>query len=213
MSVQEAAKFRKAIKIYDKSKAVSESDLKTILATGALAPSFNGLEPVKVIIIKDQKLKEQAALSCFMLGNQQKVKDAPILALLLGTNGDYLTSKEFLTNRLGRIFSRETLKTNVRGMSNYLKSYPSPDMFSDEQTHLVASFMALQAADLKIGSSIMGGITPLQAASFFTEHNIVDPTKWHLSLGMLFGYYMLKEQVSLAYELLRMNLLAFFKLN
>jgi len=35
----------------------------------------------------------------------------------------------------------------------------------------------------------MGGITPLQATSFFIEHNIVDPTKWHLSLGMLFGYY------------------------
>lgn len=103
MSVQEAAKFRKAIKIYDKTKAVSESDLKTILTTGALAPSSNGLEPVKVIIIKDQKLKEQAALNCFMPGNQQKVKDAPILALLL-------RSKWWLFN-IWRIFN-QSLRTN-----------------------------------------------------------------------------------------------------
>ena len=189
MSVQQAAQFRKAIKIYDKTKTVSKADLKTILTTGALAPSSNGLEPVKVIIIKDQKLKEQAALNCFMTGNQQKVKDAPVLALLLGANEDYLTSEQFLTKRLGRIFEGEALKSNVKGMSNYLKTYPSPDMFSDEQTHIVASFMALQAADLKIGSSIMGGVTPNQAIPFFKEHNIVDSTKWHLALGMLFGYY------------------------
>ncbi|WP_338954446.1 nitroreductase family protein [Spiroplasma endosymbiont of Polydrusus cervinus] len=81
MSVQGTVQFRKAIKIYDKIKTVNEADLKTILATGTLAPSSNGLEPVKVII-KDQKLKEQAALKCFMPGNQQKVKDAPVLALL-----------------------------------------------------------------------------------------------------------------------------------
>lgn len=66
MSVQQAAQFRKAIKIYDKTKTISDADLKTILTTGALAPSSNGLEPVKVIIIKDQKLKKQAALNCFL---------------------------------------------------------------------------------------------------------------------------------------------------
>lgn len=155
MSVQEAAKFRKAIKIYDKTKAVSESDLKTILTTGALAPSSNGLEPVKVIYQRSE-IKRTSSIKLFYAWQSAKSKGCPnFRTLLLGANGDYLTSEEFLTNRLERIFSGETLKTNVRGMSNYLKSYPSPDMFSDEQTHLVASFMALQAAELKIGSSII----------------------------------------------------------
>ncbi|WP_338954448.1 hypothetical protein [Spiroplasma endosymbiont of Polydrusus cervinus] len=57
------------------------------------------------------------------------------------------------------------------------------------KAHIVASFMTLQAAVLKIGSSIMGAITRIETSSFFSEHQIVDPTKWHLALGMLFGYY------------------------
>ncbi|WP_425379749.1 nitroreductase family protein [Spiroplasma endosymbiont of Stenodema calcarata] len=189
MSVEHAAQFRKAIKIYDKTKSINENDLKTILTTGALAPSSNGLEPVKLIVIKDPKLKEQAAMTCFMAGNHQKVKDAPVLVLLLGANSTYLTSEEFLTKRLGRLFTGEILTKNINGISNYLKTYPNLDMFSDEQAHIVASFMTLQAADLKIGSSIMGGVTPTQAIPFFQEHNIVDTTKWHLALGLVFGYY------------------------
>ncbi|UZQ30067.1 MAG: nitroreductase family protein [Spiroplasma phoeniceum] len=103
MSVQEAAKFRKAIKIYDKTKAVSESDLKIILTIGALAPSSNVLEPVKVIIIKDQKLKEQAALNCFVPGNQQKLKDCPSFNITI-------RSKWWLF-KIWRIF-KQSLRTN-----------------------------------------------------------------------------------------------------
>ncbi|WP_353487042.1 nitroreductase family protein [Spiroplasma phoeniceum] len=89
--------------MYDKTKAVSESDLKTILTTGALAPSSNGLEPVKVIIIKDQKIKRTSSIKLFYAWQSAKSKGCPNFSITI-------RSKWWLFN-IWRIFN-QSLRTN-----------------------------------------------------------------------------------------------------
>ena len=69
----------------------------------------------------------------------------------------YLASPEFLTSRLGRIFQGDTLKQHIKGMSKYVKGQKNMDMYSEKQAHIISSFMSLQADNLQIGTSIMGG--------------------------------------------------------
>ncbi|AHF57331.1 nitroreductase family protein [Spiroplasma eriocheiris] len=189
MSVKSTIEFRKSVRVYNPNKEISATDFQMIIEAGRLAPTSNGLEPVKVFFLKDKTLKAKAAEQCFMGPNINRVNEAPIAALILVANGNYLASPEFLTSRLGRIFQGDALKQRVEGMSKYVKGQKNMDMYSEEQAHIIASFMSLQAADLQIGTSIMGGVIESSTAQFLAENNLVDPQKYHIALGMVFGYF------------------------
>ncbi|AHI57588.1 hypothetical protein P344_01105 [Spiroplasma mirum ATCC 29335] len=92
-----------------------------IIEAGILAPTSNGLEPVKIVFLKDKTLKAKAAEQYFMGPNINWMKEASIAALILFAHGDYLASREFLTSRLGIIFQGDALKQRVEGMSKYVK--------------------------------------------------------------------------------------------
>lgn len=59
MALLEDLKWRHAVKAYDATKEVSEQDLNKILEAARLAPTSSGLQPFRIIVVKDQQLKEK----------------------------------------------------------------------------------------------------------------------------------------------------------
>lgn len=73
MKLLDALHWRYATKKFDSSKKVSEENLQKILKAAYLAPSSSGLQPYKVIVIKDQTLKEKLVP---VFSNQQQIADS-----------------------------------------------------------------------------------------------------------------------------------------
>ncbi|AGM24616.1 nitroreductase family protein [Spiroplasma chrysopicola] len=191
MSVQKAINWRKTVKKYNENKKISHNDLNLIIEAGRLAPSSMGLEVAKLIVIRNKITKAQVA-DQVMQGNIAKVKEADALVFLVGVNPDYLLTDEFLSTRLSRAegISAEKLQEYINRYRNYFeKSAVDLKSYVAQQIHITASFMALQAADLKVGSTIMGGFNAPESDKILAELGYLDLTKYHSILTMAFGYY------------------------
>lgn len=74
--------WRRAVKVYDPSKKVSDADLATILEAGRLAPSSLGMEPWKFIVVKDPAIRAKLREAAY---GQAQVTDASHLIVITRT--------------------------------------------------------------------------------------------------------------------------------
>jgi nitroreductase len=82
---------RYAVKTFDKTKKVSDEDLKTILESGRLAPSSLGLEPWKFIVVNNEELRAKIRAAAY---DQTKVTDAShLIVVAYRTDGEKLVSE------------------------------------------------------------------------------------------------------------------------
>ncbi len=75
-----AMDFRHACKIFDKSKKVSDEDMRFILEAGRKSPSSLGLEAWRFLVIKGDKLKEKIKPICW---NQEQITSCSHLVVVL----------------------------------------------------------------------------------------------------------------------------------
>lgn len=61
MSLIEDLHWRHAVKAYNPTKKVSEENIDKIVEAARLAPTSSGLQPFKVIVVRDQEIKEKLA--------------------------------------------------------------------------------------------------------------------------------------------------------
>lgn len=79
----DAMKYRRAVKIFDRSKKISEEDIEIILESARLSPSSFGLQPWKINVIDDQDLKEKIFPIAF---NQSQITTCSHLFVICGVN-------------------------------------------------------------------------------------------------------------------------------
>ncbi|NER16765.1 NAD(P)H-dependent oxidoreductase [Spongiivirga citrea] len=92
MSIIESLEWRYAVKKFDVNKNLSEEQIATIKNAFNLTATSYGLQPVKLIIIKDRLIKEALVPHSWQ---QQQVADAShllIFAIEKGIDSDYITS-------------------------------------------------------------------------------------------------------------------------
>ncbi|AOX43372.1 oxygen-insensitive NAD(P)H nitroreductase [Spiroplasma sp. NBRC 100390] len=190
MTVKNAINWRKTIKKYDSSKTINNNDLSTIIEAGRLAPCSLGLEVTNVVTITNKELKTKFAEEVMSGSNQEKVQDANCIMIVAGVNPEHLVSTEFLTKRLERnIIQPDVLKITIDKYQTFLTQKENLFAFVSEQAHIVTSFITLQAADLKIGSTIMGGFNVKKCNDLLSQHCFFDQTKLHSVLVLALGYY------------------------
>lgn len=87
MDVMEAIKGRRSVRKY-KSDPVSDETLKTVLEAVKWAPSWANTQCWEIIVVKDQKLKEELS-TALREGNPAtaSMTEAPILLVLCGKKG------------------------------------------------------------------------------------------------------------------------------
>lgn len=175
MSLIENLNWRHAVKAYDSSKKISEQDLNKILEVSRLAPTSSGLQPFRVIVVKNQELKEKMVKGAF---NPEVMRDCSHVLVFAAWDSysaekidkvyDYHTEVRELpqgrfnsyTDQLKVMYSAQTAEENFAHTAR--------------QTYIALGLAMAQAAELKIDS------TP--AEGFSTE--VVDEILGLKELGL-----------------------------
>ena len=173
MELIEHLKWRYATKKMDPSKKVSEDHISKVMEAIQLAASSYGLQPYKVIDIKDSELRKQLQPLCW---NQSQVVDASHLFVFC--NQTEVTDKD--------VDQFVELKAKTNGLDvNQIKGYGDfvkvkmKEKSADEMYHWTAkqTYVALgnalnACAELKIDS------TPMEGFEKDKVNNILDlPSK------------------------------------
>ena len=75
---------RYAVKAYDSSVRITDSQLDTLLEAGRLSPSSYGLQPYKIIAVTDPVLREKLIEASY---GQRPVADSSVLLVLVRYSG------------------------------------------------------------------------------------------------------------------------------
>lgn len=177
MSVQEIIKKRYSSRSMDSTKKISETDIDLILDAGVRAPNGYGTEAWKFLSVSGNKEKLMEASY-----GQKHVGDSSHVIVLLAYKDEYLReNKDIIMNRYKDMkFSEDMLKyyeKHIFNLSDLTK-------YIEQQNHIAAGYMALQATELGIGSVIVGGMDKKAVASCLD----IDTNMFEVSLIVSLGY-------------------------
>lgn len=194
MSLIENLAWRHAVKAYDPTKKVSDADINTIIEAARLAPSSSGLQPFKLIILKNQAIKEQLVESAL---NPKCMKNCSHVIVFAAWN-------RYTEDRIDNMYNRITDERELpRGrFSRYTDSLkekhlkqPAENNFihTAKQTYIALGLALAQAAELKIDS------TPIEGFNNTAVDTILNLNDYGLkSVSLLYLGYADKEKDWLA---------------
>lgn len=158
MALLEDLKWRHAVKAYNPNQKVSEENISKIVEAARLAPTSSGLQPFKVIIVRDQELKAKLSQGAL---NPECMRDSSHVIIFAAWDNytaeridkvyDYTTDERGLPR--GR-FGSYTDK--LKGI--YLHR-PAEENFSHaaRQTYIALGLALAQAAELKVDTTPVEG--------------------------------------------------------
>lgn len=161
MALIEELKWRHAVKAYDPTRKVSDEDIDKILEATRLTPTSSGLQPFRMVVVKDQVLKERIAEGTF---NPDCARDCSHILVFASWDNytaeridsmyDYTTDERGLPR--GRFNSYTTMLKNV-----YLNA-PEEKNFEHiaRQAYIGLGLALAQAAELHIDSTPIEGFRP-----------------------------------------------------
>ncbi|HLU87312.1 MAG TPA: nitroreductase family protein, partial [Taishania sp.] len=109
--------WRYATKRYDSSKKIDTKSIEIIKEAIRLAPSSYGLQPIKVIIVENEKLRQQIKTFSF---NQQAITEASHLFILCAETAVNASTIDKYMQMTSEI--REIPLDQLMGYSNFLKT-------------------------------------------------------------------------------------------
>src|SRR6187431_2578778 len=155
--------WRYATKKFDATKKVSTEDLHTLKEAIRLSSSSYGLQPYKVIIVENPKLRAQLQPASW--GQSQIIDASHLFIFANDTNIGDQAIDEFLNTMS---VTRETPIEALSGYGNFMKSKIStlePAIKNDwtsKQTYLALGNLLNAAAELKIDVTPMEGFDPVR---------------------------------------------------
>ncbi len=161
MNFLESLNWRSAIKKFDVSKKISQKDLEDLLTAGNLTPTSGGLQPFKIVVVSNDKLKEQLVAASY---NQAQVAEASHL-LVFAVEQDIdegLVDRYIDRAAQVRGKDKESLIGYSQSMKQYISSMDTSSRFNwaKSQAYIGLGFVMAAAAEMRIDSCPMEGIVP-----------------------------------------------------
>jgi len=157
-TVIENRTWRYATKKFDANKRVSEEDLQTLLEATRLSASSYGLQPYHVIVVSDQKVKEQLKPASW---GQSQITDAShIIVFASATDFGEELVDDFLENVSN---TRNIPMEGLKGYSDFMKSKlmdlpaDTKGTWTAKQAYIAFGNLMQAAAELKIDTCPMEG--------------------------------------------------------
>lgn len=158
MGLLESSAWRYATKKFDPSKKVTQEQVDKIIEAVKLAPTSSGLQPFQLLVITDQKLKEQLVAPSM---GQQQVADCSHL-LVFAAWDNY--TEERIDNMYHIIAeTRGQAPDAYKSYTNRLKATylprPAKENFEHtaRQAYIAFAYAIAMAAELKIDATPMEG--------------------------------------------------------
>lgn len=157
-NILEHRTWRYATKKFDTTKKVSDEDLETLLEATRLSASSYGLQPYHVIVVSDQKVKEQLKPASW---NQSQITDASHIIVFANATefGEELVD-DYLTNVSE---TRNIPEEGLKGYSDFMKSKlidlptETKSNWTARQAYIAFGNLMQAAAELKIDTCPMEG--------------------------------------------------------
>lgn len=185
MSLIEDLKWRHAVKAYDPTKKVSEEQITQIVEAARLAPTSSCLQPFKVIVVRDQTVKEKLAEGAL---NPECMRDCSHLIIFAAW--DRYTAERidnvynFTTDERG--LPRGRFKSYTDKLKSIYLEQPAELNFAHtaRQTYIALGLALAQAAELKIDT------TPVEGFSNQMVDEVLELSKYGLkSVSLMYiGY-------------------------
>ena len=158
MSLIDHLNWRHAVKAYDPSKKVSEENISKIIEAARLAPTSSGLQPFKVLVVRNASIKEKLAEGAL---NPDCMRDASHVIIFAAWD-------RYTEERIDRVYD---FTTEERGLpkgrfgsyTDKLKSIYLPQpaevnfAHTARQTYIALALALAQAAELKIDTTPVEG--------------------------------------------------------
>lgn len=177
--------WRHAVKAYDATKKVSEENIDKIIEAARLAPTSSGLQPFKLIVVKDQAIKDQLAAGAL---NPECMRDCS--HVLIFAAWDRYTAERIDTIYDFTTDERELPRGRFESYTNKLKdiylNQPAELNFAHtaRQTYIALGFALAQAAELKVDT------TPAEGFSNEVVDKVLNLEKYGLkSVSLMYVGY------------------------
>ena len=185
MSLIEDLHWRHAVKAYNPTKKVSEENIDKIVEAARLAPTSSGLQPFKVIVVRDQEIKEKLAQGAL---NPDCMRDCSYVVIFAAWD-------RYTAERIDKVYDFTTDERGLpKGRFNsytdkikdiYLKQ-PAELNFAHtaRQTYIALGLALAQAAELRIDT------TPAEGFSNEVVDKVLELDKYGLkSVSLMYiGY-------------------------
>ncbi|RAX55141.1 NAD(P)H-dependent oxidoreductase [Helicobacter sp. 16-1353] len=187
-----AMDFRHACKIFDENKKIPESQFLDILESGRMSPSSMGMEPTRILVIRDENLKKRLREACW---NQVQITSCAELVVLKSLISPLIVPSNYVDSMsLRRGKTQEQRDSWKKLYKDFLEKKEAKGEsianWSAKQAYIMASSMMNCAAFMGIDSCAIEG--------FETDlvHKIleIDTFKEFVSLILPFGYRIKEQQ-------------------
>lgn len=157
-NILEHRTWRYATKKFDTTKKVSDEDLETLLEATRLSASSYGLQPYHVIVVSDQKVKEQLKPASW---NQSQITDASHIIVFANATE---FGEELVDDYLANVSeTRNIPEEGLKGYSDFMKSKlidlptETKSNWTARQAYIAFGNLMQAAAELKIDTCPMEG--------------------------------------------------------
>lgn len=182
MNITEALNWRYATKKFDPSKTLDESTVTELLNAANLTATSYGLQPFKLVVIKNQPLQEQLVTSSY---GQRQVADAShviVIAARTDIDADYISQYvDFIELERGlKSGSMDDYKNIMTGAVTGM-SEDSMAQWTAKQAYIVLGTLMAACGSMKIDACPMEGFVSseyneiLQLASYNLSAVLVLP--------------------------------------
>lgn len=158
MSLIDKLNWRYATKKFDATKKLSDEQLTTLLDAVQLAPSGAGLQPYRIIVVKDAAIKEQLREAA--RGQQQLTTASHVVVFAAETTID----SSYVKNYIDRIAeTRGVDRVNLEGfessINNHLNTMTAEGktISNHKQSYIALGVLVSAAAELGIDACPMEG--------------------------------------------------------
>lgn len=178
----EAMRFAHACKVFDESRKIPKDEFEEILEAGRLSPSSFGLEHTKMLIIRDQALREQIKPLCW---NQKQITTCSELVILKSRVKDIIAPSEYIQANMQRrgLDERYMVRLSDFQKENF-KNTQAFEEWSMRQAYIVASSMVNCAAFGGIDSCYLEGFERDKLENLLG----INPEIERIALVLTFGY-------------------------
>ncbi|WP_338473318.1 NAD(P)H-dependent oxidoreductase (plasmid) [Niallia sp. XMNu-256] len=194
--ILDAFNFRRAIKVFDPTKKISEDDFNVILEAARLSPSSSGYEPWKFLIVQNQELRER--LKEISPGAQGHLPTASHFVIILArTIKDTKYDSEYVKNQALNVMGYpaemyDQLKDIYREFQveqqNLLVNERTMLDWAGKSTYIPLANMMTVAALLGIDSCPIEGFYRDKVQKLLQEENLLEDGHLAVSAMVAFGY-------------------------
>ncbi|MCX8167248.1 MAG: NAD(P)H-dependent oxidoreductase [Candidatus Micrarchaeota archaeon] len=166
-------KSRYATKVFD-GKEVQEEKIQKILELVRLAPSSFNIQPWKIVIVKDRKLKEELKKASY---NQEQITSCShLLVFCADTDTEALINK--IENDLKNKLPKEKLEAYLNMLRGFVQSLDKNSKLAwlQKQVYIAAENAMLAAKALDLDSCPMEGFEPDKYKKILQLNDNLVPT-------------------------------------